>query len=240
MATETVFSTMYTSLDEWFDTRLGTIARIDPEIAKAMLYNGWCDRMVDHYPDIDMDYYQQLYAGRDAETLMFSKITRIPKIVREFAKSTLDKALSTPWHHVPRLCVNIWPYKLSNDTVDLIIRNIVHLTGKLLDVYVIDKSPEDLTPEYVRQEYSVLVMYDYRWLDIHAETLKTVVMPDITILAPMVFGKQVTSFPKEDPFLALTELSRPIIGLTWLQVRELSIAINVTTVETETEGGTGT
>lgn len=223
------YDTILISLDELLDTRLATIALINPEYAKHLLWHGWDERIMDHWPGIDMDTYHDAYERRDHLTLSLAKVTRIPILLRDYAARVIAKGVGKPWEFKPRVCINTWPYKLSEAETELIIRHVVYLTVKSMDVYAVSYSPDELTPKRALGEFNTMVMYDYRWLERHTEDLKKQPIPGVTLLAPMLFQQHVEILPTEDPFAPISKMASSLIRLDWLEPKMLSAAINVVT-----------
>lgn len=158
-------------LDSLFDTRIGTIARMDTDIAAGLLHDtNYTSRLWDLFPGVDDEEFKKLYAARDVQTLAQSQTTPIVGLICDFVRRCAETSYSQPVALEPEIHINFYPYKLSEKEEDLIInmlRRIVPLKPTIEKCYF---SMEQLNPLYVRNNYNNMVMYHaHEWLRIHSE-----------------------------------------------------------------------
>lgn len=183
------FSTIYVDLDSLFDTRLSTLYQLDSQCVEGLLKHGYFGRDYDEFEGVDVEAYQKAYRARDASTIHHSSITDVPRIILYFAEQTLKARASTPFVTQPRLHLNLYPYTLPDEAVKAIMDGLKIVTKGLIDIEIINRPLEDITPSYVKETYAMMVMYEYwEWLEIHAanKNFETTFCPEITLIGPAI------------------------------------------------------
>jgi len=223
-------STLFVEIDTLLDTRMATINTMGVDALKAVLDSGYHDRPFDIFPGIDDDIFKQTYAKRDKTTLAQAMVTPVSQIVKEFVVSTLDNINNSPFHYKPEVMLNIHPYVLEEEEIDVIIRAVKSLTMGMCDIEVVDMSQEQITPLFVKVNLSVMIMYHYdMWLEVHSLSgdFKKHTAPDVTLMAPRIYFKKPKNQPDPDmdPFSAMEKLVSPLIHLVLLPVETFSMVL---------------
>lgn len=223
------FSTIMIELDVLFDTRLSVLAAMGDDAIQAAYNNHYHERPIDMFPTIDNEQFKQIYETRTKAILKHTMITPIAEMVKEFSVKTLKHIASTPFHYKPKCIINIYPYDLSEKEVNVIISTMVHFTNKLCDIEVVNMTPEEVTPSFVKEHIAILVLYEYyKWLELHSVNglFKKKTCPEVTLFGPRIYFK-----PKEntneagDPFDAMEEVMGPLIGLKLIPIENFSAVI---------------
>lgn len=183
-------------LDALLDTRIATISRIHPESAVALLHDPrYYERVIDDFEPlvgITKEAFRQAYAQRDVEILEQSRLTELPLMLNEIIKRMEQESDTTPFVESVTVDVNIWPYELSDEERDEIAVAMMAHVGNQTLVNTVRLPPEQLTPPYIKQRYSGMILYNFRdWMQPHMETFKKFLMPRVTVLAPALFYDQV-------------------------------------------------
>lgn len=212
-------SSIYVDLDCLFDTRLATLATFSIEAVENAVANGYYSRLYDDFDGVDKAAFDEAYKKRSTQTLKNSLVTAVPEILKNFAKQTLVALVSTPFRRQPVAVVNTYPYRLSEEEVNLIIAGLSAATDKLLDIKVVHLAPEELTPSFIKANFVQVVMYSYwEWLDIHAENgnLTQVQCPNITLIGPAIVKDKdaAKALTGQDVFSALESYVGLFIKLT--------------------------
>jgi len=225
--------TIYVELDAILDTRLGTISKINSDIASSLLLSEkYHTRDEDAFVGIDYDLFKEQYRNRDVDTLKRSVITGVLQLVKQLANDLTEQAIQRPFHEGCTIAVNYYPYKLTVEEQEEFRLAIMAWTQKLIPVELISISPTKLTPEYCKNSFSLMVVYEYEdWMNCQSERFKTTRLPEITMLAPAIyFNKKPTSEELEQtvktvmhPIKALELLASPIINLKLIDVGIFSI-----------------
>ncbi len=222
---EPEYSTILTDLDCIFDTRLGTLVNLSDEIADQVFSeNKYYDRLEDSFGSIDKETFYSFYKKRNKLILANSPLTKVMAFIQEFILGTLKNSINSPFKYEPKLIVNTYPYKLTDDEEKRILANLIYLTDEKCVIEITHTDPLDIEPVFIKKNIAVWLSYEYQdWLEKYTENkmLEANLMPDVTWLVPAIFfhhiptKKEQIEFSKNnlDPFQALELLSKPIIGL---------------------------
>lgn len=223
---------IYVELDVLLDTRLGTLARISQEAAEKQLLAGHVNREHDWFADVvDMDEYTRMYNNRDADTLPYCTITAAVPLLSELSVKLISQINTMPYYDGIRIVVNMCPYELSLEEQDEIGKAVAHYVGNHVPVELTYIKPESLTPAYCKQNFAMMLMYDYNsWMNLHQASFKDQ-LQTVTLLAPMVYFKQKPTEeeirPELDqgiqPFMAIERFAKAFIDLNLIDVKYFSI-----------------
>ena len=232
------YATICVDLDTMLDTRLGTLLTLGEEkFNKNFDPKKYFNRTIDEFPDYDFKEFRKLYSNRDKRTLLKSISSYIPKLVMDYARSAWGSMYTTPWSYVPRVVLNTYPYKLTDNELNIIKLGIVQSNYENIDILDIHKSPEELTPEYLlNTKIDMIVMYDfYMWLDIHTrnKNLEKTPIPTIEVVTPKLTylnGENSYEYQQAvskgfNPFDALIEIFSPLVRLRFLPAGHFSAAL---------------
>jgi len=234
MTTDTKESNLLVELDCLLDTRLAVLYRHDIKAFEKAMKSQYPGRVIDAFSGINATEFRKLYKKRDKSDLKNALGTGFVSVIKDFTISTLQNNLDTPFRMAPVITINTYPYDLTEKELELVIMSIARKTKELADVTVVNISPEDLTPLYIKSMYSMVAMYDYvEWLEIHSANgnLKKTTCPDIGLLAPELFyldlpSKEEISKIKatgKSPFEAMEELVSPLIALKFMPAEFFSM-----------------
>ena len=186
-------SAVFVELDCVLDTRLATIYKdFGASVAEQALKSNYMSRTVDKFPTIAYDDFQKAYSLRNKLTLKDALKTPLTRMIQEFVLGTFANNTNTPFHQVAKIIVNIYPYELNEDEVRLIRDIFVTVTKGKADVEVVRMTISEITPQYLKEEVSLIVMYDYHlWLEAQSVNgnFKRQACPEIGLMAPMMFKK---------------------------------------------------
>ena len=218
------------SLDSLLDTVLATVAKLaGPDAALAALKAGYLDQPANLFPGILSDAdFREGYAKRDKDTLKHAVPTRWLFDLGGLMSSLAEQSLVRPYFSEYVLTVNLYPYRLSDAEQVAIRRCVQYWTGPQTKVRLASLSPEELTPQYVRNNFACLVDFDpYTWLNVQAKAFEVVRCPDVTFIAPAIYHQappseeQLSSIdPKVgNPFKSMSFLTKPLVDLVLVKPR---------------------
>lgn len=189
------YTGFYAPFDLLLDTRMGTLSLMNEEVAASVDLKEYRNRQNDKFPPFSIQEFKDAYAKRDLTTLQYSLPTAFMPILRnEMQRSSMTNGKEfTP--EMPRLYVNTYPYQLTEELekeLGLIVVNLLRMEN--IEVELITKSLEELTPEYCREHFSFMAMYmEYNaWLDIHHKTMAGVT-DHILLFAPAIYDGEVAT-----------------------------------------------
>lgn len=228
MSNELNNSTVLIELDALLDTRLATVASFGDSALDALFQSDYHNRLMDSFPGVDKAAYDLAYSKRDKTILKNAIITPIAEMIKEFTFNTLKQLLNSPFHYQPKILVNIHPYKLTDSEISILMSSLIAITNKKADIQVIDVAYKDITPSYVKNHISIMVLYEYyKWLEIHSlnEKFKKVTCPEVTLIGPaLIFTDQASQITDiKESFEAVQTLAAPLIGLRLVPVENFSM-----------------
>lgn len=233
-------STCFIELDCLLDTRIGTLmTHFGKEQVYDTLSSEYHEREFDIFPNVDYNTFQELYQRRDRSVLKNSIRTIIFSVINDFIQGTFNNAINSPFVFVPKIIVNVYPYKLVEEEKNLIRNMVISLTKQLSDVEVVDMDYSSITPIWVKKnEISLMIMYDYHlWLEAQASNgqFKKHACPDVGLMTPSLYkkekhtdeDKQIHESLNMPPFQYLSMELQPFIRLMFLPTLLFSLPAKI-------------
>ena len=232
-------STMFVELDAILDTRLATLYGMGEDIVYRAFRNNYSKRLTDDFywltPEERADF-NLLYKNRNRLTLRDAVLTPIVTLMREFVIATITQAMETPFIMTPKLVINIHPYKLLPEEIDLQLSVYRSLTKNKCEIEIVDMPIELVTPAYVKRNLSAIILYSpAEWLETHARlnNFDKVNCPEVGMMGPGLYPTML-QVPhgklKEDEldYLEAFEITaNPLISLKLLSAEHFSAATGV-------------
>lgn len=225
--------TILVELDCLLDTRLGTIARIDPQLAAQLLIdNKWHTRRSDHVDGLDMNRYHALYSQRDAETLRHSVVTGLFARLRNDLVRLVETGQAEAQSGGIRLMVNLYPYQISEEVKTQLVEIFAAETLASATIELVDYSVEQLTAEFCKRTFQAMFMYDYNaWLNAHASEFQACQLPQVALVSPEIYfvpmpdPNELEKISKEaaPPLGAMEMFASQIVGLQLTDVVYFSV-----------------
>lgn len=182
-------ASMLVEIDAIYDTRAGTLARINKDLYLSTLARGYFTRTSDHFEDIDSEVFHKLYRERDAVTLSLSMTTQIVLLIKDFVARVNVTSLTAPIKKVPRIDINIHPYKIPDKTADLIAKALKSVINDRVEVGWVNYAPKDLHYDLLKHTYDHAIMYNVGTL-IEAQASdwekRNKGIPDLTVFTPVL------------------------------------------------------
>lgn len=229
-------------LDTVLDTRLATIGRVDPDLAVEIFENSfytkkYFERSIDNFSLIkssfDHELYKQAYKDRDIETLMSSIMTTIVQVISELTDNWRKAQRKLSLSNDIELCLNTYPYQISNEEIDDILVAITSYCPNIDTVSSVCISPSELTPQKLKEEYSTWITYDLdSWIVSNSENIKDKPIPTFPIICPMISYQDQLPLEKDlhregnnilDPFTALKTIMTEWVIVDYLPAETFSI-----------------
>lgn len=242
-------SVLLVELDTLLDTRLACLyTHFGQEAVQRALTQGYFTRSVDKFPGIEYEAFQTAYRARNREVLRHALRTPITRICSEFVLGTYANLLNTPFHEEPQVWVNCAPYALTQDEKTLIERSVSALIGHRALVRAIEVTYEEMTPEWVREGISLMLLYDYQdWLEAQSVNgaFRKKAVPDVTLMAPAIFKKYPLT-PKDQQILArldtpifeyLKKAIAPFVNVLYLPIEHFSVDRRYAQAELKRQSG---
>lgn len=191
--TELTVDRILVSLDSLIDTRLGTILDMDPKAFARVVNKFYYERVIDEFNGIDQEEFKRRYAKRDVNTLKKSIITNVTLLLQSLIKSAANEVLRAGPQTRMIIVLNTHPYELTSEERDEMIAAMQTIIGDSCEFECVRIPLEFLTPEIVKSQFSVMVLYEFAdWMQMHASAFEHIRMRNVVIYAPMLLQKKPT------------------------------------------------
>ena len=224
---------IYIDLDSLLDTRMGLLASLDVDKAVDVLNSDYHKRFIDKFPGISASEFKELYSKRTADILPFSLITETFEIIHTTVKEAVIENMKGGQNLGHPLTVNIFPYELEPDEIEEMRDVIFQLNHGCSDVELISMSNDDLTPEFIKKNYCMVIKYDFAdWLHIQQNNLVSKPIPAVIFIAPSLYydcepsEEKIAEFKRDNlnPFKTMELSIAPLIGLKIIDTSVFSIS----------------
>lgn len=215
------------SLDSLLDTRLGVIAQHYPDKMEKLLTKlDYFERLQDRFKGINPEQFAAHYKNRNVDTLKNSLMTNMTLLMGSFVKSAAKDVLSSGPQTNLIFDINIHPYQLDEEEKQDLLGVLEFHVGDAPEYNIVSIPNEFLTPQICKDQYSVLVLYDFaEWMRMHAPAFKEARMPNMVVYAPRLLEKLPTAEENKllmeaqlDPFEASRIAASPAFTLRFLTV----------------------
>lgn len=203
-------------LDCLLDTRLGTLAKINPEEAIKVLDNGYFTREWDNFPGFNKTEFDEAYHARDEETLQNSILTGMYFFLMSRFSDIRKQIIDRRDYDGIELLINVYPYKLDDDTKDAIGLAMASHFTTIESVKVVDMEYKEISPTYCANELTALVLYDWdTWTNAQVDWItkdgcslpkNLAVMFNVTVWAPALYKVEPPTKDELDKHMAEMEL----------------------------------
>ena len=241
-------NSIYTELDCIYDTRLATLEAIGPRLAKHALKNGYHFlRVADKWPMISLEDFKRVYALRDEHILSLSQPTLMHEVIKNFITEAITKVVKSPFKSDIEIYINTYPYKLKPYTCQSLMEQVQKVYSNAVNVYLIRKDYKDLTPQYCKEKFALMTMYEWGdWIEYHSKSEAFVSSPmrDVSIMLPELYWqepvperselKKITK-DMEHPFRKMEIVSSPILDIHLLPIEYYSADLSVEFVKEYTK-----
>lgn len=230
---------IYLDLDAIIDTRLGTLAKIDPKYAVAALDSGrYHKRMIDEFEGVTKEEFREAYAKRDLDTLRMSVLSNVVFFLRRLIKDSLVSSIIH--QRVEKMCftVNVWPYNFDDPgLVEMLIACIRFHTYSTSSVRIVSIPDEELTPDFCAKNFQIMIRYSWvDWMAKHKAYFERKGISGVTLVVPEIFYDTVPTdedihrldLRKHNPFKMTEEITAALVRLKHMPVSLFSIHESIT------------
>lgn len=211
-------------LDALFDTRIGTLATIDEEMATRVVMDPrYGSRETDVFSKLDSsvddNVYSDRYLKRDEATLAKSLISDVIFNLGIGLRDLGDVYDRGVMEGGIEVVVNFYPYVLSKEKQDIILDGVGCYLPITTKVKAASYSPWSLSPSSLNGTYSEWYCYDIEpWLAVNSEALLVDRAIDIKVQLPLISTSGVIPEPDEIvpcPFKAREMIMREFIDISY-------------------------
>ncbi len=225
-------ATILVDIDAIFDTRAGTIAKISKDKMTAALRGDYFSRKSDHFSDVDSQEFFKLYRERDIVTLSLSMITHVVTLLKDFVARVNITSESAPIKKVPKIDINIHPYKIPESVISMIIKALKVTIDDNVDVDWVDYPPEDLHYDLLKHTYDHAIMYSVGPLiEAQAEDWekRNKGIPELTVFTPLLCHSENKAEVPDDMLMAAEEVEKmlsPVLNVMQLPIQFFCLVID--------------
>lgn len=189
-------------IDALIDTRLPSIARVNPDAAAKMVMDYYWLRLSDDFEKytggmITNEAYKAQYAKRDVDTLRGGLATEMCLSLTSIFANLCDQRINTPLVSDVKLTINFYPYHLTHEQIEAYLTSISVFVNNEVHLEHTWMAPDEITPAFLDADYSAYILYDYNhWMGCQEQRFIDKVIPSITVFAPGISA--VGDFTEED------------------------------------------
>jgi len=232
---------LYVGLDAVMDLRLGVMNTISSDFALAVTQQSdyyvreediFEARGVDSqgraFGKLSPELYASIMGKIPQRVLLNSLRTKINRFVRQLCATHLRNAIHEGDAFNISIDVNIWPFHVAPAALDSYRQAMATFFGQFFNVTLIDKSWEQLTPQFVAEEYFGMVLYTYAdWYNHHQAYFKQTPLRNTCLYVPRLWvpGKKPPSEELElltkrnmDPFSLTSQVLMPFLPIQFVPI----------------------
>lgn len=204
---------MLISIDSLFDTRLALASLLDHNnIVKSLQNGSYPERLRDNIGNISSSVFNQFYNKRNKNIFKLAIPTPLLEVfIEEDYREMMESIKDMNTGKIP-IFINTYPYKFNKDEEEY----FKYIVSKVLlgaDVQIINKTIEDITPDWLYENVKRMYMYDgLNWFNYHVTKGNLIVNPllDILLFVPTIFEGTFPIANINDDFIKNTEKNASI------------------------------
>lgn len=210
---------VYIDLDSLLDTRVGVVAVNYPEAAKQLMQDAYWLRDSDDFSgltegSVTHAQFREWWRKRDKVCLHAARPTNLIHILEQLSEAMVSSQVNLPFVAATQYLINYWPYQLDEAEVAAFQQACEIITGNVVEVEMINLPPERLTPQWIKREVSLMIMYDYwTWMEAQKDNFLITAIPEVSLLVPAISHNQIITaedrtleqYGEVDPF-AISEM----------------------------------
>lgn len=180
-------------LDAMLDTRMGTLVGMDVNISKVLPIATYRNRTKDDWTEltggvVTTEMFNEHYAKRDIKTLRNSVITGLIPIVITYIDSLTARFFRGVNVKSVSIDINTYPYTLPGPIAEAFKNCLRVLVPTYVSVGIGCVSPEEMTPDFLKNNYSGWVTYEFHpWLEMHQDALLVRPINEVSVIIPKLF-----------------------------------------------------
>ena len=221
------------SSDALFDLRQGTLTRINSEFAvdvttdKSYFIRNQDLFSCKKYGTLDKELYSKIYSAYKDEIIRSSIMTAILPFTHSLCGEYIRQAINGPVISGVELEVNLYPFEFTQAECEELLTTLVQTLGVLYPIALVSISPQELTVDLVRKDYSAIISYDYaEWFNLHTDELKKNPLHETGFYVPKIYFQKVPSDEelaefkkhKTTPFDFMTQALAPFAVIQHLPI----------------------
>lgn len=227
------FNTLYIDIDALFDTRYALLTYLLKESYLKENFTRYKERVADELDPVSKIDLARCYVHRDKRLIEKRFVTLVSDFIKDFIYKNRVNSVNGPESRIPKIVVNVYPYKLDVFEISELVEYLEELTEGKCDIDTVNFDIERLTPSLVKSSYSIMIKYEYvQWLEHYSknEVFKKITAAGVTLLVPALYLVELPNIEqakefqrnKTTPFKEVEKLVSPIINLQYMPVEFFS------------------
>lgn len=183
-------------LDAMFDTRMGTLLDLHPDIANVMDMKEYRKRTIDNWEVITgglvtREAFDAHYSQRGIDILSKCIISGIVPLLMNYIDSIRDRYIRGVDITSISIDINTFPYLLPGPISDTLQNCLRALLPVYVEVDICRHELADLSPEVMKNHYSGWITYDvHPWLERYHEDLLATPLNGLSVITPKLFKRE--------------------------------------------------
>lgn len=188
--------TLLLDLDAMFDTRMGTLLDLHPDIGDTLDVKAYRSRKIDNWGvltkgRVSDEEFKVHYAQRGIDILSKCIISGTIPLIMNYVDSIRDRYIRGVDITSISIDINTYPYTLPGPIADTLQNCLRALLPVYVQVGMCRLSIEDLSPEMIKSHYSGWVTYDiHPWLEVYHEDLLATPLNGLSVITPKLFKRE--------------------------------------------------
>lgn len=222
--------TILASLDEIFDSRIGTLQVHRPDLVTQEMVDRYVYRPNDRFGDLSVQQFRELYNQRDVNVLMHSPLCEAVKLIQKLCVGAGVQYITTPFVDSIRLLINTHPYQLTDAERGEILTQLESIFTQDVNLELVDMNIDQLTPAWCRDQLDYWLCYEYDyWVAKHMVELLAKPALGMTVITPAMLKSEMPDehvrmeFTPNDLFQMASETCSTMFKLVHVELRSWCI-----------------
>ena len=189
-----IINGVYLELDTLMDTRLSLLFDIDKDMMVPYITSGkYHNRYIDEFGYLSVKVFRTIYKKRNANVLNNPSPTMIMDLLSDYCYEALHSSKTFNNGKPINVFLNLYPYNLTEESKELIRMGMVNNLKSEVNVELLFKPYDEVTPSFINDEIGLMIMYDgLSWVEHHMlnKNLTKTSLPNVTLLTPMLLHRK--------------------------------------------------
>lgn len=190
-------------IDALFDTRMGTLVKHWPDVARSIDVVSYRKRTEDKFDDltggvVKDDEFQTFYRQRDLSTLKRSMVTGIVPTLMTYLNGLDERFIKQIDASEITIDLNIHPFNVPAPVAEEIAACLYVLLPEYVSVRLTNLNPLTLSPKEFINRYNGWITYDFHpWLERHKFDLLNNHIPGLAVILPKLTLGELREYDEE-------------------------------------------
>lgn len=183
--------TIYVDIESLLDIRQGILHKLveEDKLVKYINSDEYNLREIDEFSIANMEEYRKIYEAKPVDILKHSTVTYIVNILNTKVANLEKRNNYYGEKKLPQVLLNIYPFKLDKDTIELIQNFLFIKLNRRTFVEIINIPNKELSPFFIKSSSIVTcLIYNFQeWFNLHADSLIENKLLDTILYFPSIY-----------------------------------------------------